>query len=306
MQLKSTIIILLLLLLCSGGVLRATDVEFPLIQSMTYFPYSNHNTLAKKELRLSLDIAVSNVYMYDFERTTINDMETISSTFGAAYGLTDRITLEFYFRMVLAYGGIMDKLIVDFHNLFNLTEGGRFDFPRNQVNYSYKDAFAHSGSPMAISPLVLGALTRLYEKNNFRLNGRLTMGLPITPKRGFTSSKPFFTAGLIGLYETKTKKLSASWANHFSIFGKPNWLADEDIKKWIFHSELRVDYKRLFAGMMLRTTPFKESDLGNNAYIIYLGVKIWKYFELALVEEFPPMDTTPDVSFNLRIKLLGK
>jgi hypothetical protein len=271
---------------------------------MSYFPYAHHHTLAKKEMRLSLDLSLSNIYMYDFERTTVNDMETFSQTFSLRYGLSDRITLEFYFRSVLAFGGLMDKLIIDFHDLFNLSEGGRFDFPRNQVNYFYKDAFSHSGSPMAISPLVFGALTPIYKKDNFNVNARLSVGLPIASKRGFTSSKPFFTGGLIGTYESHSKKLRAYWANHISFYGKPNWLADEDIKKWMFHSEIRLDYKRLFAGLMMRTTPFKENDLGNGAYVIYLGVKIWKYFEFSLVEEFPPMDTTPDVSFNLRIKLL--
>ncbi len=307
MHLKNLqIAVVFVLLICSSWLLHGTDVEFPLIQSMSYFPYVQHHTLEKKGLNLSLDIYYSNIYMFDYERTTINDMETMSMTLGFRYGLNRRLTLELYSRIVLAYGGVMDKLIIDFHDTFGLPVGGRDAFPRNVVNYKYKDAFSHTGSPVGISPLVVGVLGRLYEKGRLRLNGRLALGLPVSSKRGFSSSKPFAAAGFILLYQSKNKKLSASWANHFSIYAKPSWLEHEDLRKGIFHSEIRADYKWLFAGLLYRSTPFKEKDLGNGAYQVYLGVKIWKYFELSLVEEFPPMDTMPDVSFNLRIRLMGK
>jgi hypothetical protein len=288
------------------GLLQAADVEFPLIQSMSYFPYNHNHILAKKEVRLSLDMYYSNIYMFDYDRTTINDMEMLSSTLGFGYGLSERLTLEIYFKTVLTFGGIMDKLIMDFHDLFGLPMGGRDEFPRNKVYYKYKDAFSHSGSPMALSPPVLGVLGRIYEKDKFRVNGRVAFGLPLASKRGFVSSKPFTTAGLILLYVNDNKRFSASWATHVSFFSSPKWLEGEDLRKTILHTEIRVDYKWLFAGFLYRSTPFKERDLGNGAYQLYLGVKLWKRFEFSLIEEFPPMDTTPDVSFNLRIRLLGR
>lgn len=291
----------MLLIGCFTG-LSAVDVEFPLIQSMSYFPYSNHNTLDKKEIRLTYDLAYSNIYMYDFQRTTVNDMETMGNTFSFQYGLSKRLTLEFYFRTVLAYGGMMDKLIVDFHKGFGLAEGGRHDFPRNKVHYSYKDSFSHTGSPIGISPPVAGLLGNIYKKGPFTLNGRLSVGLPIGSKAGF-SGKLFVTCGLIFLYQNQEKKISASWANHFSLFGSPKWLK-EDVRNNIFHTELRVDYRFLFAGVLFKSTPFRNEDLSNPAWQVYLGFKFLKRFEFSLVEELPPMDTTPDVTFLLRVKIL--
>jgi hypothetical protein len=107
--------------------------------------------------------------------------------------------------------------------------------------------------------------------------------------------------GLILLY--KGKKITIDFSNHLSVFKNPNWLASEDLKKRVFHSEIRVNYKRAFGGFLYKSTPFRMNDLSNAAYQVYIGYKIGKYFELSLVEEFPPMDTTPDVSFNLKIRI---
>jgi hypothetical protein len=268
---------------------------------MSYFPYSDHHTLLKNRWRFSLNMYYSNIYMFDDARTTVNDMEMLSTTLALGYGLTNRITVELYYRVISVFGGVMDGLIVNFHDFFGLSEGGRNQFPRDLVNYSYKEAFSYEKSTMGQSPLVLGVLANLYQKKYFNLNGRLSLGLPLASKPGFSSNKPFLTLGLILLY--KRKNFSFNFSNHLSYFKNPDWLGGEDLKNSIFHSEFRIDYKRLFAGLLYRSTPFRMEDLANGAYQVYFGFKIWKYFELSLVEEFPPMDTTPDVSFNLKIKI---
>jgi len=66
---------------------------------------------------------------------------------------------------------------------------------------------------------------------------------------------------------------------------------------------MTVKYEMAFMKRIKIITFLLLNDLSNGAKQVYLGYKIWKYFELSLVEEFPPMDTTPDVSFNLKIKL---
>jgi len=285
---------------------QAVDVEFPLIQSMSYFPYAEHNTLEKKGLRLTLDLFHSNIYTYDPYHVNVQDMEMFSGTLALGYGLSDRITLEFYFKSTHVFGGILDKLIIDFHKLFGLPEGGRYDFPRNLVNYRYKDAFLYDSAVTTTSPLVFGVLGNLYSSEKLDVNGRVSIGVPLSSKEGFSSNKPFLTAGLIFLYNKDSRKFSMTFSNHISFFKSPDWLEGEDLRERIFHSELRIDYRRFFVGLMHRSTPFKVDELANSANIIYVGFKILKNVEFALIEEFPPMDTTPDVSFQLRLKLLKK
>ncbi len=304
-NINKTIFVFLLAVFSIG--LYATDVEFPITQAFCYFPFSQHLTLAKKELKLSMDINYSSVYSFNIPRTTINDMETMTSTTSVMYGLADGLTLEGHYRFGVAYGGVMDKLIMDFHKLFSMPVGGRDKYPRNTVNYTYRDKFSINSQQTWQAPVVLGVLGRIYGKNNFAVNGRVAVGLPLSQKIGLSSSKPFVTAGLILAYDNKAKKLSASWANHVSFFRTATWMEGEELRNQIVHSEFRVDYKRIFGGLLFRSSPFKLKgfDLSNPARIVYLGVKIWKYFEFSMVEEFPPMDTTTDVTFCLRIKLFG-
>lgn len=281
----------------------AADVEFPLVQSLGYFPYMYHDVLEPGKTRLTLDLFHSNIYTFDYLKTNYNDMELTSATIGFEYGLSKRITLEFYLRPALAWGGMMDKLIMDFHDLFKMSQGGREELPRNKVFYTYKDKFANTGSSMYLSPLVLGARVRLFESGKFRFNGRLSVGVPLSSKAGYNSGKFFFNGGLMVLYRNDSKNLTASWATNAVFYGTPEWLEGEDIRKAILHSEVRVDYKWMFGGVLYRGTPFKENELSNPAWQVYIGVKFLKIFELALLEEMPPMDTTPDVTFQLRIRL---
>ena len=61
MAAKKYIKIAVLLLVMAGTALQAVDVEFPLIQSMSYFPYADNHTLSKNQWRLSLNMYYSNV-----------------------------------------------------------------------------------------------------------------------------------------------------------------------------------------------------------------------------------------------------
>jgi hypothetical protein len=298
--------IILLLFMALSFNLYAVDVEFPLIQSMTYFPYTNHQALDKRNFSFALNMFYSNIYMYDVQRTTINDMETWNNIVEFRYGFSNRVTVEVYYKTLVVYGGIMDKLIIDFHRLFGMIEGGRKDYPRNHVNYHYKDAFTYDKSLFVQAPLVLGVLVNLYRSGRFSINGRAAIGIPLAPKPGFSSSKPFYTTGIIFSYQKPDGTFSLEFANHITFFKNPTWLAQEEIRNYIILSDLRVNYKKIFGGLGYRSTPFKTGDLSNSAYFIYIGFKFLKHFEFSLVEEFPPVDTTPDVSFNLRIQLFEK
>lgn len=292
--------------------LQATEVEFPLTQAFCYFPYWQHHTLAKKELKLSLAMNYSSVYSFDNRRLHLNDMETLCNTLSMRYGLAKNLTIEAYYRMGIGYGGVMDKFIMDFHKTFDMPMGGRDQYPRNIVQYYYKDKFSYTDNLSWQSPLVLGVVGKIWQKNKLSLNARLALGIPLSSKPGFTSKKGFITPGLALVYQNTQKKLTISWANHIAYFASPDWLAGDDLKNHIYHTELRIDYHGVFAGALYRSTPFKIrdeqdiSELANPAYIVYLGVRLFKYFQFSIVEEFPPLDTVPDVSFNLRINLLGK
>jgi hypothetical protein len=301
-KLKSKGLLIILITYLFTPILSSQEVEFPLVQSMAYFPYRDHSPLKAKEISLALNLSYSNIfYMYDHKGMTSNDFELLSLTLDFRYGISNELTLEFYYRIMNTLGGFMDRLIEDFHQLFGLSEGGRNLYPRNVVNYQFKDAFSYNQHKTVQSPLIIGILTNLYTRNHFRVNGRCAMGVPVHSVPGFSSNKPFLTAGLILSYKPKT--FSLHFSNHLSMIGKPNWLDNENIKNFTFLSTIRVDIKKIFCGILYRSSPFKDKALHHGVYQAYLGIRITDRLEFSLMEEFPTIYTAPDVTFNLKIYL---
>ena len=71
---------LLLVLLAIGiaAPVFSEDPEYPLIQSLAYFPYSENATLTEKTFSLGLTFQYSNVYMLDSKEPVISDFESFT------------------------------------------------------------------------------------------------------------------------------------------------------------------------------------------------------------------------------------
>jgi len=277
-------------------------VEFPLIQSVSYFPYSDHSVLDKGEISSTLDLNHSNIYMFNEERSTINDFESLGTTISFRYGIWQNTTLEIYLRHTAIFGGFLDKFIEDFHSTFNMPDNRRPEYPRFAVHYKYNDSFFYKGNENAFSPLVVGLIRQFYQTGQFSLKGRLSLGLPLSKKPGFSSDKAFLTGGVIMSF--RTGKFSLELANHLSFYKRPSWLGDTDIHSVLFHSGIETRLWRFIGGFTFRSSLFKAGDLANNAYQCYFGYKFTKFLEFIILEDFFPFDTTPDISFGLRVKFL--
>jgi hypothetical protein len=276
------------------------EVEFPLLQSMSYFPYSDNSLLKKGDFSGAVDLHYSNVFMFNHYKTTVNDFETFSTTIGLRYGLGQVGTLELYFRHSAIFGGILDKFIDDFHRTFNFPDNNRAEYPRFSVHYWFHDAFIYTGNQNAVSPLIVAFLKELYRSSFFSLKTRLALGLPLSKKPGFSSDKPFLSAGLVLNYTKGKFSLEAS--NYLSFFKQPSWLVDEDIRPHLFFSNLEANIGRFILGFNFRSSVFKLDDIAHNAYQCYLGYRITRYLEFIIIEDFSPFDTSPDISFYARIK----
>jgi hypothetical protein len=278
------------------------EVEFPLLQSMSYFPYSDNSLLKKGDFSGAVDLYHSNVYMFNHYKTTLNDFETFSATIGLRYGLREGGTLELYFRYSTIFGGILDKFIDNFHRTFNLPDNNRAEYPRFSVNYWFHDSFDYRESQNAVSPLVVAFLKEFYRSSHFSLKTRLALGLPLSKKPGFSSDKPFLAAGLVVAYKKGRFSLEAS--NYLSFFRQPSWLVDVDIRPYLFFSNLEANLGRFILGINFRSSVFKEDDIAHDGYQGYIGCRITRYLEFIIIEDFVPLDTTPDISFFIRIKFL--
>ncbi len=281
--------------------LLSKDIEFPLIQSFTYFPYSENYLLTKDAIGVGLDIYHSNVYTFNTFENIMNDFALTSITVGLRYGLSNNFTAELFIKYSVLNGGIMDVFIEDFHSFFGYSDHNRPDNPRNDVNYYNNDFFLYRKDNGTMSPIVFSFLKKIYSKNNISTKARIGIGIPLETKPGLTSDKLFITSGIICTY--KRKNLKIDFSNYISWFKKPEWILNEELKNKIYFSELRFKYKIIIIGFIIKTSPFIIGDLSRNAHQIQLGLRINDNIELLLLEDFTPFVTTPDISFNLRIKI---
>ena len=280
----------------------AVEVEFPLLQSMSYFPYSDNSLLKKGDFSGAVDFHYSNVFMFNHYKTTLNDFETFSTTIGLRYGLRKGGTLELYFRHSRIFGGIMDKFIDDFHDTFGFPDNNRAEYPRFSVHYWFHDSFEYREAQNVVSPLVVAFLKELHRSSYFSLKTRLALGLPLSKKPGLSSDKPFLSAGLVLNYTRG--KFSLEAANYLSFFKQPSWLVESDTRDYLFFSNLEANIGRFVLGFNFRSSVFKEGDISHDGYQVYFGYRIARYLEFIIIEDFVPLDTTPDISFFIRIKFL--
>lgn len=287
--------------------LNAAEVEYPLLQSLVYFPYSENTLLNKGELQGTADFYYSNFYRFNHERTFFNDFESFSTVLGLRYGLTQNSTFECFIRHTVIFGGILDKFIEDFHNAFGLPDADRPIYPRNHVKYYWRgidpgEGFEYFDSKSALTSLTVAYLVRLLDLQNWQLKTRLAVGVPLSNTPGFSSGKFSITAGFVMDYNKNW--FTASFSNHVAIFGTPGWLEGVDMKKVIWYSRLETRAFRIIVGLNFRTSAFKESIMSSNAYQIYVGYRISNRLTFIFQEDFAPFDTTPDIGFNLRWRFL--
>ncbi|MCP5105519.1 MAG: DUF3187 family protein, partial [bacterium] len=272
------------------------EVEFPLVQSLAYFPYSQNSQVKQGDFALDAQFFYSNVFMFNHYRTIINDFEVLSGTAGLRYGLSEKygLNLELYLRWSTIFGGTLDKFIENFHSTFDLPDDGRPEYPRNSVHYWYKDSFSYTGNRGALSPVILALLGNIYTARDFSFKGRVSFGIPLSNTAGFSSGKIFLNTGLIFNY--KKKNFFLDFSNYIASIQTPGRLAGESFRKQIFFSRLEINLSRFITGFIYRSSAFREDDVAHSAYQVYLGYKITKYLDLILLEDFKPYDTSPDVS----------
>jgi hypothetical protein len=292
----TALFILCLILLVCG--LRG-DVEFPLVQSLAFFPFSDNRDLNRREMDLGLKIDYSNVYSLDFNQYGVNDFEMTGLVLSCRYGLLDGLTLELYYRYVGIFGGFLDGGIEAFHDFFNLPAARRDYYEANSVNYFYRSFFDYNHSTGIGSPLVLSVLKSLAGNPHLKVSGRLFLGIPLYSKPGLVSDRIFGGAGVVGLFTKGHFRAESSL--HMSFLGQPEWLAAEELRSFVILFNLELGFRGLRAGLNVKTSPYTSDYFSSNAHQLYVGYRFSRWIEIGIVEDLPPMDTTPDVGFYIKL-----
>lgn len=114
-----------------------------LIEMSNQFPLAlNHNSLrpttpkvlATDESELSLNLAISNTFIKQDGKYTI-DGEYRTVNLGYYQGISEDLQLGVQLPIIWRGAGFMDSLIDDFHRTFGLPRGDRVNFPEDQFGH---------------------------------------------------------------------------------------------------------------------------------------------------------------------------
>jgi hypothetical protein len=286
----------------NGFILRAMDIEFPLIQSMVFHPFFESEILGQKKSSFSLNLNYSSIFMVNEKENTFNDMELVSINGKYRYGIWDGLNLEISQRIIFIYGGFLDGTADFIHKTLGWAVEDRERFPRNSIHYAFGDQFAYTTPTLALSQLYVGIMTDLFRRQSISVSIRSGLGVPLFSKAGLASHQPFLSAGALIAYSKK----NWSWQTGITIstFRPPSWLINSEMKRILHVISMSGHINRIIGGIFYRSSPFKYGDLANSAVQFYLGFKLSKRLDFIFTEEFPPLDTTPDATFRLCWRIL--
>ncbi len=94
------------------------------------------------------------------DRAYLLDFEMLQSSVAIAFGLTDTFEIEVGIKERDRFGGVMDGLIQNFHDLFGIEQNGREQVPRDQFHFELAPP---DGNPVRLDPGARGPFSRTLE-----------------------------------------------------------------------------------------------------------------------------------------------
>jgi hypothetical protein len=215
-------------------------------------------------------------------------------------------------------GGQLDSVVTNFHDLFGFSQMGRDQLAKNQLNYQYtlngidKISFNQSGTGIGDLSLLLAKQIRAdtVSQTSVRAQLKLPTG----------NSTKFFGSGAtdlnLGLHHSAAINQNWTW----QIYGNIAHLGTGQIlpaqqKSYVFSAGAGLNWQA-FKRMSFRvqwdahTSIYKRSGLGQlrkNASLISFGGRIslnkYGYLDLAITEDAPNPQASPDVSFYINWRL---
>lgn len=287
-----------ILLVVSLGV-SAGSMEFPLIQSIAYSPEEAFMVPEPGQWRGSITIRMSNSFSVNELEGMYNDFGMVSATGAGSYGWSERISLEVCARTFVIYDGVADSFLNQLHDTLGLEDGYRSLYPESEIHYGYRDVFDYRDTVAGISPLVVGAVFRLYQSGQTMVRFRLSGGIPLRAKPGISSDKPFLAMGVEG------RRTFGAWfyqgrLTWIHVSGPAWWPGELRSSMWLLESWLGKNRWRL--GVRFRRSPFTEGDIAHTGFQVLVEYRLRDNLDIFIEEDRSPYDTTPDISIGVRYR----
>lgn len=246
------------------------------------------------------------------------DGETYRANLRLRYGLTDDIEVGIDIPYLSHSGGGLDRFIENWHDFWQLPDGGRPDYPRDQLDFSYRNngqslaAVTESQGGIGDVSLGLGYQLSATEKRQWAL--RTSLKLP-TGDAGqlLGSGSTDIAAGINFTDISMMQDYNLTW--HAS--GGLMWMGggqvlDDQREDWVAYGSLTLGWlatQNVCLKLQLDVhTAFYDSvlkELGKNSAQLVLGgaIRLGKNWVLDLaVGEDIVVDTASDVVFHIGIK----
>ncbi len=142
---------------------------------------------------------------YSPNNSVVMDAETIRTTFKGRHGVSESVDVEIEIPFLYASGGILDKFIEEFHELFSLPDGGRDENAENDFRVDVisgsDELYALEGSTLGVQDIPIFVTWQLQEESDgapaFALRGGLELPTG-SESRGFGNGALVVGAGVLG------------------------------------------------------------------------------------------------------------
>lgn len=142
---------------------------------------------------------------YNPNDSVVMDAETIRTVFRGRYGVSESVDVEVELPFLYASGGVLDKFIEDFHEFFNLPDGGRDenvdDDYRVDVISGSDELYALEGNRLGVQDIPIFVTWQLQEETEGAPAFALRAGLELptgSESRGFGNGALDVGAGVLG------------------------------------------------------------------------------------------------------------
>jgi len=137
--------------------------------------------ITRGNIGVSLTEDIANGYAFSSTRREwiIQDFESYRWTMAARYGLGERFEVGIEIPYILYGGGFLDSFVIDWHDFFQLPQGGRDIVPKDHLRLRYskngvtKLNFEHAGS--GIGDISLTGGMQIYDSRIDRVHNSLAL-----------------------------------------------------------------------------------------------------------------------------------
>ena len=321
-----TIIILVLLLLTSFNAAEAATIrafhninQLPFKQIFGLPSLDNNPLIEAGTWRLNLISNISNNYSSSAtaNEQLQNDGETLRGTLLVNYGLRNNLQLSIEIPYIHHSEGFLDDFIYDWHNFFNMPQGGRTKSNSDQFNISYH---SDSGSTFSLTKPESGlgdirintAFSRSWKNRTLILSAELkfptgdfdkltgsggydfSFGLMLNDPYSLEKYHITLYGGLAGLFLGDMESAMKDIQNNFVIVGRAGigWQATK-----LIQLKLQLDIQSALYDSDLK-------ELGKTAFQLVTGGSLTftdkVYLDISVAEDIRTL-TAADVALQLTL-----